>query len=217
MSVGGECLGIMENQNLVPNVGQVSRHDLILEAATKLFCKNGYSGTRMADIASEINVTKPIVYRYFKSKEELFENWVDAVLVEQRKQIVERIINEPISTREQAKKILDNSLEGLKSPIILAPWRIALMESDNSPQITNLVCEKFKNPIYDAIKQLFKRGIEKGEIKQANAETLAMLFCAPIVACASLFATFNNSHFTQEQICELFESHYVTFFDAWSV
>lgn len=207
----------MENQNLVSDGANKSRRDLILDAATTLFCKLGYSGTRMSDIASAINITKPIVYRYFKSKEELFENWVEVVLVERRKEIVNRILNEEISVQEQAKKILNNSLIGLNSPIILAPWRIALIESDNFPQITNLVCTKFKNPIFEAIKQLFQRGIDNGELKpNANAETLALLFCSPIAACASLFATFNNEHFTHQQMENLFNSHFETFFATWA-
>lgn len=205
----------MENDNIA-SLGATTRRELILKEATNLFCKFGYSGTKMSDIASAINVTKPIIYRYFKSKEELFENWVEAVLVVRRNEIVNRIINEPISVKEQARKILNNSLIGLKSPLILTPWRIALLESDNFPQITNLVCEKFKNPIFDAIKQLFQRGIDNGELKpEASADTLALLFCAPIAACASIFATFNNSHFTYEQMEVLFNSHFVTFFKAW--
>lgn len=196
-------------------VGHKNRRDHILEVATVLFCKNGYSGTRMSDIASAINVTKPIVYRYFKSKEELFEVWIDVFLIEKRNSIIKRILNTETKVQDQCANILANALEGLSSPLILAPWRIALLESDNNPKITTMICEKFKNPIYEAIKALFKRGLETGELSGTDEETLSLLFCAPIVSCASMLGCFGQAHFTHAQIENLFAKHQDAFFAAW--
>ena len=44
----------------------------ILSAATKVFKKRGYQDTAMDDIALEAGITKPTIYQYFSSKEELF-------------------------------------------------------------------------------------------------------------------------------------------------
>ncbi|MFN9073223.1 MAG: TetR/AcrR family transcriptional regulator, partial [Hyphomonadaceae bacterium] len=63
-----------------PAVAAQDRAERILIEATRLFTENGYAGTRMSDIASAIGVTKPIVYRYFDSKQVLFEALVRRVL-----------------------------------------------------------------------------------------------------------------------------------------
>lgn len=46
--------------------------ETILLAATKLFAQQGYDGTSIRDIVETAGVTKPVLYYYFKSKEELY-------------------------------------------------------------------------------------------------------------------------------------------------
>ena len=48
------------------------RRELIALAAGKLFAASGYAGTRMEDVAAAAGVTKPMVYRHFGSKKELY-------------------------------------------------------------------------------------------------------------------------------------------------
>ncbi len=44
----------------------------IVEAAFSLFLDKGYHGTTMDEIAESLGVTKPALYQYFPSKEDLF-------------------------------------------------------------------------------------------------------------------------------------------------
>jgi AcrR family transcriptional regulator len=48
------------------------RRALIVEAAGRLFGERGYDGTRLDDIAAAAGVTKPILYRHFHSKKDLY-------------------------------------------------------------------------------------------------------------------------------------------------
>ena len=43
-----------------------------MAVATKLFARNGYEATTTAAIADAAGITEPILYRHFKSKQELF-------------------------------------------------------------------------------------------------------------------------------------------------
>lgn len=45
----------------------------ILETAMKLFYEKGYENTSMADIAKELSVVPGLCYRYFPSKQKLFQ------------------------------------------------------------------------------------------------------------------------------------------------
>lgn len=58
------------------------RKQEILDTAMRLFYKNGYESTSMADIAKEMNVVPGLCYRYFKSKQELFETSMDQYVEE---------------------------------------------------------------------------------------------------------------------------------------
>src|SRR5262245_49089398 len=48
------------------------RREQLIEVATKLFARSGYDATTTAAIAYAAGVTEPILYRHFKSKQELF-------------------------------------------------------------------------------------------------------------------------------------------------
>ncbi|MDR5587914.1 TetR/AcrR family transcriptional regulator [Clostridium aquiflavi] len=58
------------------------RKQEILDTAMRLFYKKGYESTSMADIAKEMNVVPGLCYRYFKSKQELFETAMDKYVEE---------------------------------------------------------------------------------------------------------------------------------------
>jgi AcrR family transcriptional regulator len=48
------------------------RRDVILRVAGGLFARHGYAATRLEDIAAAAEVTKPVVYRHFASKQALY-------------------------------------------------------------------------------------------------------------------------------------------------
>ncbi len=45
---------------------------LILKAAQKVFYANGYLKATMDDIALEAGMSKPLIYKHFKSKDDLY-------------------------------------------------------------------------------------------------------------------------------------------------
>ena len=54
-----------------------STKKLIIEAALKLFAKNGYDDTTIEGIIQETNLSKGGVYHHFKSKEYIVESITD--------------------------------------------------------------------------------------------------------------------------------------------
>jgi AcrR family transcriptional regulator len=48
------------------------RRELIVDAAGRLFGERGYDATRLDEIAAAAGVTKPILYRHFDSKRDLY-------------------------------------------------------------------------------------------------------------------------------------------------
>ena len=49
------------------------RRNNLLDAASRIFARQGYEATSVEDIAFEAGIGKPTVYRYFPSKQVLFE------------------------------------------------------------------------------------------------------------------------------------------------
>jgi AcrR family transcriptional regulator len=61
--------------------GTDDKRERILDAAEQLFAAQGYASTTMDQIVQALGVTKPFVYYYFGSKQEIFEtlSWRPAV------------------------------------------------------------------------------------------------------------------------------------------
>src|SRR3954452_19838275 len=49
-----------------------ARRELIENAAARLFAARGYAGTTLHEVAAQAGVTKPRVYRHFRSKKDLY-------------------------------------------------------------------------------------------------------------------------------------------------
>src|SRR4051812_44145756 len=52
------------------------KRDAVLRTAVQLFLEQGYHRATLNEVAERLNITKPALYNYFRSKEEiLFECW----------------------------------------------------------------------------------------------------------------------------------------------
>lgn len=57
---------------------QLRPRDEIMTAAKKVFARNGFHATTIADIAKEVNLADGAVYQYFDSKDDLFDALMSA-------------------------------------------------------------------------------------------------------------------------------------------
>jgi TetR/AcrR family fatty acid metabolism transcriptional regulator len=62
--------------------GTSGKRESILRAATRVFARNGYFNSKVADIAREADVADGTVYLYFKSKEEILHSIFDQNMTE---------------------------------------------------------------------------------------------------------------------------------------
>ena len=61
-----------ESETVRRRLPAAERRELIIEAAGRAFGERGYEGARLDEIAAAAGVTKPILYRHFGSKQELY-------------------------------------------------------------------------------------------------------------------------------------------------
>lgn len=82
-----------------------SRQAEILEIATELFREKGYHATSLDDIANRVGFTKPAIYYYFDSKEDILFSIVDAI-VEGGLQRISEIASRPTSPTSRLRDLL---------------------------------------------------------------------------------------------------------------
>ncbi|MEP6706947.1 MAG: TetR/AcrR family transcriptional regulator [Pyrinomonadaceae bacterium] len=88
------------------------KREALLRAATRVFARNGYFNSKVADIARAAGVADGTVYLYFKSKEEIlhsiFDRSVDEAIIDARKRL--KKLDDP---REKLRRIALLHLERL--------------------------------------------------------------------------------------------------------
>ena len=145
------------------------RKQEILDTAMRIFYEKGYEKTSITDIARAIGVAQGLCYRYFPSKEALFDSAID--------QYAEELVN-------QFSIPTDNSTLTLKEIIETMP---VMVETENNDyyktfhvvenkkfhdQLTLKVCEKLSKIVI----KLLEQAKEKGEISINDVQTAAF-FC----------------------------------------
>jgi AcrR family transcriptional regulator len=151
------------------------RLESILDAAKKVFFSKGYSRATMDEIALAAEISKPTIYQYFKSKDDLFFSLMLPVVEEIGKHLA--AIKDHLANRRypSGSRLISDMFKGLQSSYDLAPDVFRIIQlfqqtglaQELNPQIRNLLNEKgafnFKTS-----RQIIEMGIEQNLIKETN-------------------------------------------------
>ncbi|MDC7125202.1 MAG: TetR/AcrR family transcriptional regulator [Spirochaetales bacterium] len=110
------------------------KRNAIINAAIKAFLSEGYIGTSMDVIAHQAGVTKQTVYRYFATKEILFQTALES----QRKESQTGLLNslDLVDTKEALTQFALGFLNLHLSESHLASIRLLVSESPSAPEMT---------------------------------------------------------------------------------
>jgi AcrR family transcriptional regulator len=189
----------------------------ILTVAARLFAEQGYAGTRMTDVATGIGVTKPIIYRFYKSKQDLFEAVVEAALRDRIDQAIAGVNAVPVATAETLAIFPRIASEVARDTALTMPWVVALGESNKIPELGNNLLLRFGQPFISALAAMFERTQAAGRLREgSNPTDLAWLLVAPavqLVVCHGFGALSGDQHRAIEHL----DAHVNGFCRAWLV
>jgi AcrR family transcriptional regulator len=86
----------------------------IIAQAIRLFCEKGYEATSVREIVEAVGVTKPVLYYYFKNKDELFrfilQNSMDPLFEE-----IQAVVQDPnLDFWSKLTNLIDLHIEGAR-------------------------------------------------------------------------------------------------------
>ena len=144
---------------------RVSKQNLIMESALKLFARHGFSDTSVNMISKDAGISKGLMYNYFKSKEDLLRS---VVLQGINKFIV---LFDPdhdgVLTKSELKYFIEETFRTIQNDVQF--WKI-YFSILSQPQILKIVGGKFWeiiNPVFKMLEDYFKRN----NIKNPEIET----------------------------------------------
>src|SRR5947209_16063232 len=143
----------------------------VLEAAAKLFAQRGFGGTNLQDIADSLGISRPALYYYFKSKEEILASLVEEVSVFLGHQATELASKADFNPSETLRQMVFNHAKWLLEHGI--EFRVVDRSEHDLPAATRRTHDKAKRALLDNFTRTIERGIELGHFRPVDATVTA--------------------------------------------
>ena len=153
------------------------RRAAVVETACRIFAKGSYRGCTTAQIARELGVTEPVLYRHFDSKRELYLACLDAVWERVRELWEQALAGEP-DPSNWIKAIGKAYLEARAAAriVLVDLWIQALTEAADDPEIRRALREQVRE-VHEFVANTIRRAQELGGILESrDADAEAWIF-----------------------------------------
>jgi len=154
--------------------GSSGKRESILRAATRVFARNGYFNSKVADIARAAGVADGTVYLYFKSKEEILHSIFDQNMAEALA-ADRKLIDKLRDPREKLRRIATLHLERLGADRDLAV--VFQVELRGSTKFMEEFSAAGFAEYLGLLRAIFEEGQRAGLFrKELNAKVAAKIF-----------------------------------------
>ena len=145
------------------------KRDAVIRAAARAFNERGYHNTSLDDIANALGVTKPTIYYYVESKEQLLFACFRAGL-EPIRTALDAAESSGDSGRERLRSVIADYARAIASEY---GWCMVRAEhQDLGPDLSGQV-KALKSEIDQGIRRLLRAGIEDGSIEPCDQRIAA--------------------------------------------
>jgi len=180
------------------NKSKDNSKEQILEAAMKVFVKNGFAQTRMEDIAEVSGLSKGAIYHHYDSKKDLFlaliDFWEEYFFfkvffnknIESKKSedLLRAMAKDMIETFKTKKYVLLAELEF---------WSLANHDEDVRSKTEALYIKLMK-----LIRSIISKGVKTNEFKQLNVDVAALSVMTSLQG-VIWFSIFQDKNISAEQ------------------
>lgn len=157
------------------------RRQSILDAAVEVFASQGFAAARLDDVARRAGVAKGTLYLYFRDKEELFEQ----ILRVEGELMLAPITRLAADDSFRADEILGHILQFIQTEVIGTKreqlLRLLISEGHRFPRISEFYFREVIVRGRQAIMEIARRGVARGELRSDALTRFPQLFFAPIM------------------------------------
>ncbi len=145
------------------------KREAVIRAAAHAFNLKGYHNTSLDDIAATLEVSKPTVYYYVSSKEQLlFECFVAGI--EPIRRAFRQARQLKVNARERLKAVLGHYGQALASEF---GWSMVRAEDQDLSPAMSAHIKSLKSEIDQGIRRLLREGMQDGSIHPCDPKMTA--------------------------------------------
>lgn len=167
---------------------RAQRRRQLLDAAARVFARNGYAGTRIEDIASEGNASKGLIYHYFGSKEAVFVALVERA-VHGTLRLLEAAAGRSGAAHERLRWLIQQEMEGMTDDRHSILVLVQALTSDATPDEARQLVTALGRRALEVTSGLIAEGQRAGTVVAGDPEQLADLLHACLQGLAVSAAT----------------------------
>ena len=155
----------------------------ILEAALTLFAENGYDGTSVEQIATEVGIKAPSLYKHYKGKEDILNALIDSAEVRYEEMFgSERNTGKVPKDPEEFIKVTMGRIEfTIKDPVIRKTRMLLVQEQFRNERIAEVTTRHQLDGIQRMFAKIVEGMMDAGIFKKDDPALLAVELTAPAV------------------------------------
>jgi len=145
------------------------KREAVILAAARIFRERGYHNTTLDHIASALNVTKPTLYYYLDSKEQIIYECF-RVGIGRITQGLAELEQSAACGRAKLEALVHRYAEVMASDF---GWCMVRVEEQDLGRLMGRRIKQLKSPIDQGIRRLIRAGIEDGSIRACDPKMTA--------------------------------------------
>lgn len=161
---------------------KVSSKDRILDSALDLFSEKGYDGVGVDQIAQNIGLKGPSIYKHFKGKEDILKCLMDRLETHYQKNFgsVENIGEVPSSMEALIASSMKRIEFTMHDPQIRKVRRFLSMEQFRNPMMAEITTMHSLTGIQNMYSKIFAVMIAQNLVKAEDSDVLALEWVSPV-------------------------------------
>ena len=135
----------------------------IVAAAIEVFGTYGFSKSTVQEIAAAAHVSKPLFYRHFKNKQDVFEVVIERVFTDWHEAMVDRVAREGGTTAEALRVLFVGAIEYAQARPLLN--HLLTRDSQLLLATASDVWDRACGALKGLFEEILRRGVEAGEVR----------------------------------------------------
>jgi TetR/AcrR family transcriptional regulator of autoinduction and epiphytic fitness len=151
-----------------------------MSAALEVFLQNGYAASSMADIAARAEIGKGTCYKYFSTKEQLFEQVLREVVIAPVAEIKARDPRDFASVKSFLVEVLLPFMTAFQDSERSLVARLIIAEGEHFPSVAEIYAKHVYTPFIEVVRNCAAIALESGELAQPELLDNPELLIAPM-------------------------------------
>src|SRR6516164_9388259 len=179
----------------------------IVDAALEVFAEKGFAAAKLDDIAHRAGISKPTLYLYFDTKEEIFRAVARAAVASLLEALVSRAEGLDAPFAELAPRLLSRTAGMMKGGRVPAIARMVIGESRNFPDLARIWHDDVVVSVIGIVAGMIGRAQARGEVAPGDARLHAFSLMGPMVMAMLFREVFGEVGGNPPDLLALAEQH----------